>query len=73
MKKSAWQKSEFGQIKSVNIFNGAYHAIISMGTLYFAEPTTTLQTLAILGASTFFFSIFKGSKTNSKGQPFTKE
>jgi hypothetical protein len=73
MKKSAWQKSEFGKIKAVNIFNAAYHALIAVGTLYFAEPTTTLQTLAILGASTFFFSVFKGVSTNSNGKPFTKE
>jgi hypothetical protein len=32
-----------------------------------------LQTLAILGASTFFFSVFKGVSTNSNGKPFTKE
>ena len=73
MKKSAWQKSEFGQIKWVNVFNAIYHSIIAAGTLYFAEPSSTIQTIVILAASTFFFSIFKGATTNSEGQPFRKE
>ena len=45
--KSAWQKSEFGKIKWVNILNAAYHAVIAVGTLYFAEPQSALGTLAI--------------------------
>ena len=73
MKKSAWQKSEFGQIKWVNVFNGLYHAVVAVGSLYFLEPTSELNTLVILGASTFFFSIFKGASTNSNGIPFKKE
>jgi hypothetical protein len=72
-KKTSWQKSEFGKIKWVNIFNAVYHAVIAVGTLYFAEPASTLQTLGILGASTFFFSVFKGASTNSEGVPFKGE
>lgn len=72
-KKSSWSQSEFGKIKLVNIFNAMYHALIAVGTLYFAEPTSSVQTLCILGASTLFFSVFKGMSTNTKGQPFTKE
>ena len=71
--KSAWQKSEFGKIKWVNILNAAYHAVIAVGTLYFAEPKSELGTLAILFGSTFFFSVFKGITTNSQGQPFKGE
>lgn len=71
--KSAWQKSEFGKIKWVNIFNAAYHAVIAVGTLYFAEPKSGIDTLAILFGSTFFFSVFKGVTTNSQGQPFKGE
>ena len=71
--KSAWQKSEFGKIKWVNILNAAYHAVIAVGTLYFAEPKSELDTLAILFGSTFFFSVFKGITTNSQGQPFKGE
>ena len=71
--KSAWQKSEFGKIKWLNIFNAAYHAVIAVGTLYFAEPKSELDTLAILFGSTFFFSVFKGITTNSQGQPFKGE
>ena len=71
--KSAWQKSEFGKIKWVNILNAAYHAVIAVGTLYFAEPQSALGTLAILFGSTFFFSVFKGITTNSQGQPFKGE
>ena len=71
--KSAWQKSEFGKIKWVNIFNAAYHSVIAVGTLYFAEPKSALDTLAILFGSTFFFSVFKGITTNSQGQPFKGE
>ena len=72
-KKTAWQQSEFGKIKWVNVFNALYHSIIAVGTLYFAEPTSSIDTLIILAASTFFFSIFKGASTNSEGKPFTKE
>lgn len=72
-KKTAWQKSEFGKIKWVNIFNAAYHAVIAVGTLYFAEPKSGIDTLAILFGSTFFFSVFKGVTTNSQGQPFKGE
>lgn len=71
-KKTAWQQSEFGKIKAVNIFNAVYHALIAVGTLYFAEPEASVQTLCILGASTFFFSIFKGATSNANGVPFTK-
>lgn len=67
MKKSAWEKSEFGKIKAVNIFNALYHGIIALGTMYFAEPTTSIRALAILFSSTVFFSIFKALGTNSKG------
>lgn len=71
-KKSAWEQSEFGKIKPVNLFNAMYHALIAVGTLYFAEPASSIQTLCILGASTFFFSIFKGATSNDKGIPFAK-
>jgi hypothetical protein len=71
-KKTAWQQSEFGKIKPVNLFNAAYHALIAVGTLYFAEPASSIQTLCILGASTFFFSIFKGATSNANGVPFRK-
>lgn len=73
MKKSAWEKSEFGKIKAVNVFNAFYHGVAAAGTMYFVEPNTSIRALVILFASTVFFSIFKGVKTNSKGQPFTKE
>ena len=72
-KKTAWQKSEFGKIKWVNVFNALYHAVIAVGTLYFAEPTSSIDTLVILAASTFFFSVFKGASTNSEGIPFKGE
>lgn len=68
MKKSAWEKSEFGKIKAVNIFNALYHGIIASGTLYFAEPNTSIRALVILFASTVFFSIFKALGTNTKGE-----
>ena len=71
-KKSAWEQSEFGKIKPVNIFNALYHALIAVGTLYFAEPASSVQTICILGASTFFFSIFKGATSNKSGVPFAK-
>ena len=36
--KSAWQKSEFGKIKWVNILNAAYHAVSAVGNVFiFAE------------------------------------
>lgn len=68
MKKSAWEKSEFGKIKAVNIFNAFYHGVIAAGTMFFAEPTTSIKALGILFASTAFFSIFKALGTNSKGE-----
>jgi hypothetical protein len=71
-KKTAWQQSEFGKIKPVNIFNAFYHALIAVGTLYFAEPSSSVQTLCILGLSTFFFSIFKGATSDTNGIPFKK-
>jgi hypothetical protein len=71
-KKTAWQQSEFGKITWVNAFNAVYHAVIAVGTLYFAEPASSIQTICILGASTFFFSIFKGATSNANGVPFVK-
>ena len=80
MKKSAWEKSEFGKIKAVNVFNAFYHSIIAaipsvltflgMGRM----PNDSELWLSVSTvAAVFLGSIFKGVSTNSKGQPFTKE
>lgn len=72
-KKSAWEKSKFGKINIVDVFNGIYASIVAVGTLYFTEPTSELKTMAILAGSTFFFALFGGASTNSEGKLFKKE
>jgi len=76
-KKTAWQQSEFGRIKPVNIFNAAYATFVAVIPMWLSlMPVLTNEEYTAIGitaASVFFGSIFKGMNTNSKGQPFTKE
>lgn len=80
MKKSAWQKSEFGKIKAVNIFNAAYHSLMSLipqiltfvGMGRMPSDSEFYLGLSVV-ASVFLGSIFKGLNTNSNGTPFKKE
>ena len=79
-KKTAWQKSEFGKIKWVNVFNAFYHAILvslpQASTLFALGRFPTVAECYIIGSSVmvaFFGSLFKGMYTNSQGQPFKGE
>ena len=80
-KKTALQRSEFGQINWVNVFNACYHglnsAFGSLVTLLIIQNGVLTKTNLIVTGSAFLTtvlgSIFKGLQTNSKGIPFRKE
>ena len=79
-KKTAWQQSEFGKIKWVNVFNAFYHtlavvlpasvAYIKLGRL---PNETEFYVLLSIALTAFGASIAKAISTNSKGQPFKGE
>ena len=78
-KKTAWERSEFGKIKLLNLFNALYHALmvaipalivfLSIGMIPNTEEIyITISTVA----TAFFGSLFKGMFTNENGKPFSK-
>jgi hypothetical protein len=86
-KKTAFQRSKFGQINSVDVLNACYHGIVTtvpvvlglfnIDKLPFIEDGLSAPHIVWFGFLTFFSAFFgdmiKRVNTNSNGESFAKE
>jgi len=79
-KKTALQRSEFGKINLVNVFNAVYHGLNAGLTaclaLYITQGYLSRENIIATVATfltTVLGSIFKGMNTGQSGIPFNKK